>query len=212
MTEELNLDQLIDQALSQIRSKPKETEKLYVVDVTIGRTVGKLWTLNKRTGIVVPLDSKVQTIVELLGQGKIVVVEVEKDTLVQRRNIVKVHGGIEIPDEKMIHVMIEPDRNGIKLTGDGVLLRPDPFSFNTQRLIEKYEEGTTEILVLPVCCDNMGRCYGIQWKPLKIEKYIPQEYTVEKEKSVEDLIENQKEAIKGEEEGFRISLRKKDSQ
>ena len=117
MSEDINLDQLIDQAISQVRKKPSETEKIYVVDITIGRTVAKLWTLNKKTGIVVPLDSKVQEIVELLGQGKLAVVEVEKDTFVQRRNIVRIHGGVEIPDEKMLQVAVEPDRSGVKLTG-----------------------------------------------------------------------------------------------
>jgi len=187
------LDQLIDQALSSIRRKPQETEKLYVVDVTMGRTVAKLWTLNKKSGIVVPIDSKVQEILNIIAEGKIAVVEVEKDSFVQRRNIVKVRGGIEIPDEKMIRVNVEPDRSGVKLTGDGILIRPDPFSYNTQRLLEKFDEGTTEVLVLPVCCDSMGRCYGIQWKPLKLERYIPTEYRVEPEMKFEDVIKEAKQ-------------------
>ena len=74
-------------------------------------------------------------------------------------------------------------------------------------MIEKYEEGTTEILVIPVCCDSTGRCYGIQWKPLKIEKYMPQEYSVEEEISIEDLIIEQKEKVIGSgEKEERIAL------
>jgi len=190
------LDQLIDQAISSIKKKPQETEKLYVVDVTIGRTVAKLWTLNKKTGIVVPIDSKVQEILNIISQGKIAVVEVEKDAFVQRRNIIKVHGWIEIPDDKMIRVSIEPDRNGVKLTGDGILIRPDLFSYNTQRLLGRFEEGTAEVLVLPVCCDSMGRCYGIQWKPVKLERYIPTEYRVEPEMKFEDVIKEVKQEQK----------------
>jgi len=195
------LDQLIEQAISQVRKKPTETEKLYVVDVTIGRTVAKLWTLNKKVGVVVPVDSKVQEIMNILSEGKIAVVEVEKDTFVQRRNIVKIVGAIDIADNKMIRVVIEPDRSAVKLTGDGILIRPDSFSFNTQRLLAKFEEGTTEVLVLPVCCDSFGRCYGIQWKALKLEKYIPTEYKVEDVKTFEDIVKEQTENKQKQQQG-----------
>lgn len=190
-TEELNLDQLIEQAISQVRSKPKETEKIIVVDMTVGQTIVKLWTLNKRTAIVAPKTEKVEEIAKILAEGKVAVVEVERDSLVQRRNIVKVIGGIELPEEKLIHVDVEPDRTAVKLVTEGIILRPDPFSFNTQRLIEAFENGTVEIKVLPVALDSRGRCYGIQWIPVKIEKYLPKEEEVKPTVSSEELLNNE---------------------
>jgi len=181
------LDKLLDQAISQIKAKPKTTEVIYIVDVTLGQSVARLWTLNKKVAVVVPLDSKVREIVELLAEGKIVVVEVERDGLVQRCNIVRVLGEVDIPEEKMLRVKVEPHRSGISLAGDGVRIRPDSLSFNTQRLISKYEEGTTEVLVVPVACDSAGRCYGIQWKAVSLEKYIPSEYSVEAEVSASEI-------------------------
>ncbi len=190
-TEELNLDQLIEQAISQVRSKPKETEKIIVVDMTVGQTIVKLWTLNKRTAIVAPKTEKVEEIAKILAEEKVAVVEVERDSLVQRRNIVKVIGGIELPEEKLIHVDVEPDRTAVKLVTEGIILRPDPFSFNTQRLIEAFENGTVEIKVLPVALDSRGRCYGIQWIPVKIEKYLPKEEEVKPTVSSEELLNNE---------------------
>jgi len=164
--------------------------------------------------VIVPIDSKVREIVELLSQGKIVVAEIERDGLVQRCNIVRVIGGVDVPDEKMLRVRVEPHRSGVSLAGDGVRIRPDSLSFNTQRLIQKYEEGTTEVLAVPVACDSAGRCYGIQWKSLNIEKYVPSEYKVEGELSVseissEDVAEKVDEAVAeaGREAVARISLR-----
>jgi len=188
MGEEINLDELIEQSLSQIRSKAKETERIIVVDVTVGQSVCRLWSLNKKYGIVVPKDSKVEEILKILEQGKLAIVEVEKDSLVQRRNIVRVVGAKEVPEEKLPTFTIEPDRNGIKLVGDGVVIRPDPFSFNTQRLMMRYEEGTVEVKALPVLCDSRGRCLGIQFVPLKLEKYIPLEASVTVTETVEDLL------------------------
>jgi len=208
------LDKLLDQAISQIKAKPKTTEVIYIVDVTLGQSVARMWTLNKKVGVIVPIDSKVREIVELLSQGKIVVAEIERDGLVQRCNIVRVIGGVDVPDEKMLRVRVEPHRSGVSLAGDGVHIRPDSLSFNTQRLIQKYEEGTTEVLAVPVACDSAGRCYGIQWKSLNIEKYVPSEYKVEGELSVseissEDVAEKVDEAVAeaGREAVARISLR-----
>lgn len=203
--EELNLDQLIENAISQVKKQAKETEKVAVVDVTIGQTVVKLWTLNKRTAIVAPKSEKLEEIIKLLSEGKIVIVEVEKDTLVQRRNIIRVLGGMELPEEKLLHVSVEPDRTAIKLTLEGMILRPDPFSFNTQRLIEAYESGTSEVRVLPVAVDSRGRCYGIQWIPVRMEKYLPKDEGVQPTINTKELLNNEdivklqikKEEVKG---------------
>jgi len=208
------LDKLLDQVISQVRGKPKVTETLYVVDVTVGQSVSRLWTLNKKVAVVVPNDSKLREILELLAEGKIVVVEVERDGLVQRCNIVRVLGGVDVPEEKMLRVKVEPHRSGVSLAGDGVRVRPDSLSFNCQRLIQKYEEGTVEVLAVPVACDSSGRCFGIQWKPVSLEKYMSSEYAVEaevkaEEVSAEEIATQVDEAVEvaGKEAVARISLR-----
>jgi len=206
MGEEINLDELIERSLSQIRSKAKETERIIVVDVTVGQSVCRLWSLNKKYGIVVPKDSKVEEILKILEQGKLAVVEVERDSLVQRRNIVRVVGAKEVPEEKLPTFTIEPDRNGIKLVGDGVVIRPDPFSFNTQRLMMRYEEGTVEVKALPVLCDSHGKCLGIQFVPLKLDKYIQSEMSVTATETVEDLLKNVKQKQKQDEEKLELEL------
>jgi len=199
MSETPDLDQLIEQTISQVKKQRKETEKVYVVDVTVGMSVARLWTLNYRTAIVTSKNEKIEEILKVLDEGKICIVEVERDTMVMRRNIVRVVGSVELPVEKLLRVLVDPDRNGIKLVSDGTILRPDPFSYNTQRLMENYESGTTEVYVLPVSCDSRGKCFGIQWKGVEIEQYIERESPIQTTEKGEKILT---------EEGIKLSLRK----
>ena len=199
---------LLAKSISQIKSVNRPKKSYYILDITEGLSVARLWPLGGKVSVPVEKDEKVEEVKQVLEKGKIprVVVEELGDGMV-RGKIVKVEEGPEPPKEKMVLLKVEPDRRGIKLTADGTVLRPDPFSFNTQRLLKLYEDGIIEeIYAVPGPVDSRNCCFGIFWIANGVLEYAV-ETEVKTTDEVKEIVGERKkeeEEVKEEKEEIEV--------